>query len=466
LDSLFGFSVDGVPDTNGDGQSEAIVGAPTEEPSGSPTDSGRAYLFDGATGNLLFSFASPNADSQGRFGVSVSGVPDTNGDGRGDILIGASGEDPGGSPLSAGRAYLFSGATGGLLRTFIPPDEESDGFFGIAVTGIADLSGDRRGEVVIGASGVDPGGSPNGAGRVYVFNGSTGGSIRTLASPNEANNGSFGLAVAAVPDTNGNTGEDIIVGAPIEDSSSNDSGRAYLFDGPTGNLLRSFVSPNAEFEGFYGGAVAGVLDTTGDGRGEVLIGARSEDPTGSPGDAGRAYLYNGATGDSMRQFRSPNEEFEGFFGASVEGTADANGDNLGDLLVGAPFEDPGGSPSESGRVYLFDGATGSLLQTLASPNADNDSNFGFALGNLNVTRQFQRRGFVVGANEENPGTSPLGAGRAYVFFIPQPAPDYDVAPDPADGFIDARDLLEWLEGGSLAFNLFDFSRFWRQITRK
>ncbi|MCA9441107.1 MAG: HYR domain-containing protein, partial [Candidatus Omnitrophica bacterium] len=42
--------------------------------------------------------------------------------------------------------------------------------------------------------------------------------------------------------------------------------------------------------------------------------------------------------------------------------------------------------------------------------------------------------------------------------------NYDVQPDPLDGFIDARDLLEWysrIEDGSPTEILFDFSRYWQ-----
>jgi hypothetical protein len=58
---------------------------------------------------LLTELASPNEEPFGYFGRAVAGVPDASGDGRGDLLVGAYQEDPGDAPESVGRAYLFSG---------------------------------------------------------------------------------------------------------------------------------------------------------------------------------------------------------------------------------------------------------------------------------------------------------------------------------------------------------------------
>ncbi len=49
---------------------------------------------------------STNEILDGRFGSTVAGVPDVNGDGRGDVIVGAPGETAGGQ-LEAGRAYLY-----------------------------------------------------------------------------------------------------------------------------------------------------------------------------------------------------------------------------------------------------------------------------------------------------------------------------------------------------------------------
>jgi len=51
---------------------------------------------------------------------------------------------------------------------------------------------------------------------------------------------------------------------------------------------------------------------------------------------------------------SPNEQFLGWFGAAVSGIPDVNGDSRGDVIVGALSEESGGSPSDAGRAYIFE----------------------------------------------------------------------------------------------------------------
>ncbi|MCA9441360.1 MAG: FG-GAP repeat protein, partial [Candidatus Omnitrophica bacterium] len=77
------------------------------------------------------------------------------------------------------------------------------------------------------------------------------------------------------------------------------------------------ASPNEDVDGDFGWYVSGVPDLTGDGRGDVIVGARSDNPGGSPTDAGRAYVYDGATGALLHSLASPNEEVGGRFGQSV-----------------------------------------------------------------------------------------------------------------------------------------------------
>ncbi len=120
-----GNTVAGVPDTNGDGRGDLLVGM---------VRSGRALLYDGATGALLLTLTSPNVENGGRFGSTVAGVPDADGDGRGDLLIGARREEPGSTPEDTGRAYLFSGATGLVLHQFDTPN-------GVFIEGFGSVAG-------------------------------------------------------------------------------------------------------------------------------------------------------------------------------------------------------------------------------------------------------------------------------------------------------------------------------------
>ena len=67
-------------------------------------------------------------------------------------------------------------------------------------------------------------------------------------------------------------------------------------------------------------------------------------------------------------FDTPNPQTNAGFGTAVA-LGDTNDDLVPDLLVGVPLEDVGAT-SDQGRAYLFDGATGALLDTFDSPNPE------------------------------------------------------------------------------------------------
>ncbi|MCA9427700.1 MAG: FG-GAP repeat protein, partial [Candidatus Omnitrophica bacterium] len=370
-------------------------------------------------------------------GISVSGILDVNGDGFGDVVVGAPFENPGASPNSAGRAYIFDGATGALLHTLISPDEESSGLFGYSVAGIPDVNGDGLGDLVVGANGEDPDTSPDGAGRAHIFDGATGAFLRTLTSPNEESSGQFGDSVSGVPDVNGDGRGDVVIGAFQESPGASPiaAGRAYIFDGATGVLLHTLASPNEESGSYFGTSVAGVLDLNGDGRGDVIVGADGENPGASPLNAGRAYIFDGASGGLLQTLAAPNERERDYFGHSVSGIADFNGDGLGDVVVGNKFDPPGevSPPYPEERVHIFDGSSGTLIRTLTSPNAELYGRFGISVSGAPDANGDGLGDVVVGAELEDPGTSPGDAGRAYIFHSSN---DFDTDGDGVAGVVE------------------------------
>ncbi len=108
-DEHFGFSVAGAGDVDGDGRADVIVGAPN--PAGL-SDVGRALVFSGRDRSLLIHFTGDSAGDL--FGRSVAGAGDVNGDGRADIIVGAVSAKPGGVEY-AGSVYLYSGTDSSLL---------------------------------------------------------------------------------------------------------------------------------------------------------------------------------------------------------------------------------------------------------------------------------------------------------------------------------------------------------------
>ncbi|MFO0872854.1 MAG: hypothetical protein U0575_02630 [Phycisphaerales bacterium] len=400
---LFGSSVSGIPDVDGDGFGDVIVGA-VEENGGGENQSGRAYVFSGRTGLLIRSHVSPNAQFGGNFGIAVAGLNDINGDGRGDYAIAANEED-GAGVNGSGRVYIYNGATGALIRTHTSPNPESFGRFGVAIAGIDDLTGDNRGDYIIGSEQTVSGDGE--AGRAYVYSGSTGNLLRSHTSPNSQFFGFFSDSVAGVPDCNGDGRGDYIIGAPYEDAGGiSESGRAYLYSGTNGALLHTYTSPNPENTGRFGGSVGGLPDAGGNGLGDVVIGAAFEDPGAAPSEAGRAYIFSGTSYLLLETLVSPNEQASGYFGGAVGGVADRDGDGFGDVVVGASSEG-------NGRAYIFSGATGGLIATIA-PSLQSTGQLGNAVSGVPDCNGDGHGDVIVGAFSAEDAGSPPNSGLAFL----------------------------------------------------
>ncbi|MBN1425457.1 FG-GAP repeat protein [Candidatus Fermentibacteria bacterium] len=400
----FAWSAGLAGDVNNDGAPDIIVGAYIED--GGATNSGRAYVFDAQTGTLLWTFVSPNPEVTGRFGDSVSGAGDVDDDGYDDVIIGAGSED--GGTFDAGRAYVFSGQTGGLIYTFVSPNANITGFFGVAVDGVGDVDNDGYDDVIVGTQELVSG--LQSAGRAYVFSGQTGALLHTLVSPSPEEWGFFGSDVLGIDDMNSDGRPDIIVSAAGEDGGATDAGRVYAFSGIDGSLLRIYMSPNSEEGGAFGVSIARVPDSNSDGCPELLVGASYED--GGATDAGRVYLLSGSDGSLLQTFVSPNAKEGGEFGVAVSAIGDLNGDGVSDALVGGFWED--GGATESGTAYLFSGSDASLIQAIGSPSPESPGFFGGVLFSVGDATADGMDDFVIGASYED-GGGVLNAGKVYFF---------------------------------------------------
>jgi hypothetical protein len=156
--------VPAVGDVNGDGKGDIVVGANLATVGGN-AEQGRVYVFSGADGSLLFTLDTPNPQANANFGGFVA-VGDVNGDGKADIVVGANLDTMGGN-AGQGRAYVFSGATGALLFTLDTPNPQALGNFGFSAA-VGDVNGDGKGDIAVGAPGEDLAGNYS-QGRVYVF---------------------------------------------------------------------------------------------------------------------------------------------------------------------------------------------------------------------------------------------------------------------------------------------------------
>jgi hypothetical protein len=163
-----GSAVSGAGDVNGDGFADIVVGAPGADPNGSV--SGASYVIFGKAGgfaaNLNLSrldgtngFKLSGAKQYDRSGSSVSHAGDVNGDGFGDIVVGAA---RGYTALAFSMSYVVFGKPGGYasnlnLNTlnggngFILKSEARGDDSGRSVSGAGDINGDGLDDLIIGA---------------------------------------------------------------------------------------------------------------------------------------------------------------------------------------------------------------------------------------------------------------------------------------------------------------------------
>ena len=160
MDDRFGYDASLTPDMSGDGVPDVLVGAPLASRDG--VETGRAYLFSGADGALLRHW---DGQPHTRFGKSVAFVGDVNGDAIGDLAIGGFLLTSEGEPY--GSVHLVSGADGAVFRTIV--GEQIDDGFGGTVAGVGDVTGDGVGDFMVAASlALNASGT---RGRAYIFAG-------------------------------------------------------------------------------------------------------------------------------------------------------------------------------------------------------------------------------------------------------------------------------------------------------
>lgn len=326
------------------------------------------------------------ADSLVGFGLSAT---DVNGDGTADLWI--TEPLTGGTSLPGrGRAHLYLGAgTGVLTRQFTAEGAGAEDILGWSSAALGDVNGDGYGDVGVGAMGAEPGGLTR-AGEVRVYFGSTSGlsEARSQRISRTESRRWFSFSMAAVGDVNGDGYADMLVSDSGSQLAMVPSpSRAYLYLGGAAGF--NAVPAREWTDGFSDttyGAGAGAGDFNNDGYADIWINnyaLKGEDTGTSVVDVYPGSATGPAAMRSLRLTAASMEIFE--MGRNTGATADVDRDGYDDLIARS-----GQGSSRLASMRLYRGSMSGLATTYSSPVAalgspfTNSANMLAPIGDINA----------------------------------------------------------------------------------
>jgi hypothetical protein len=362
-----GISVDGGKDIDGDGTPDLLIGSLNLTEGG--VGGGGAYIVYGPPSDMSLSAADVRLTGTGeddQAGRVVALLGDVDGDGTSESLIGARFDDDAG--LNHGSAYLIFGgspASGTLDDVAISlageGEQDSAGYW---VSAAGDVDGDGLADALVNAYRADGDAGTN-VGVTYLL--SSAGALAGLTSSlsladadgrfvGEDASDQSGSCVGSAGDIDNDGYDDFLIGAQHRDQGkAEDVGVIYVLTGsPSGeqSLADASAILSGEAEGdFAGRALSPLGDLNGDGNGDFLVGAKTNDEGGE--SAGKSYLVLGPVSGTSSLLGVSAGRFTGDVAESQSGTevasaGDVNNDGTVDILIGA-------ASAGAGSAYLIYG---------------------------------------------------------------------------------------------------------------
>ncbi len=299
------------------------------------------------------------------------------------VIVGASGEDAGGS--DAGAAYIFyrSGSSWTQQAKITASDAQAgDNFVSCAI------SGDYA---IVGASDEDAGGSDAGAAYIFIRSGTSWTQQAKITASDAEEEDYFGLSVSI-------SGDYAIVGAYWEDPGDTyDAGAAYIFyrSGTDWTQQAKLTASDAEEEDYFGLSVS----ISGD---YAIIGADEEDSAAPAGESGAAYIFyrSGTNWTQQAKITASDAHFNDYFGCSVSISGDY-------AIVGAYYKEIDGSYPGAAYIFYRSGTDWTQQAKITASDAQESDLFGMS---VSISGDYA----IVGAYGEDTAGSNAGAAYSYL----------------------------------------------------
>ena len=336
-DMRLGARVVGLGDIDGDGFDETGISADTWWPSGV----GEVHFGSAAGPTPAWTFTTTSMGA-----VWIASAGDVNGDGHPDVLVGEPEHVVGGD--FTGQASLFYGGPGGLAGAAAWSWYTGNGrYVGDEVAGLGDIDGDGFDDIAVASSYRQA----DMTGDVYIFRGSAAG---PAASPDWTFSGTdldWAERVRGLGDLDNDGFDEFGISAPMGyDPQPRYSGFVEVYRGGAGGPTPMWTLENTQEMAYLGSGLAGG-DIDGDGFSDLIVGRRGLDD-GQANEGGLRLHRGTPSGPTILPTWFGESELAGsWLGRSVSFAGDLNGDGFGDVVAGAPGRE---------QVWVFLGEAGGL----------------------------------------------------------------------------------------------------------
>ncbi|WP_179315539.1 T9SS type B sorting domain-containing protein [Winogradskyella undariae] len=323
-------------------------------------------------------------NNEDNLGVSIDEIGDLDGNGVNDIAVGAFSDDDGG--LNRGAVWILFLDTDDNVISSTKISDTSGNFTGIldnedrfggAVSYLGDLNNDGLPELAVGADYDEDGGYWHGA--VWILSLNNNGTVNSHSKISDTQGGFdgfingdaiFGTDIVNIGDLNNDGVQDLAVGSRRDNDGGGNAGALWILFMNTDFTVGSWQKISStsgglgisfNFEDYFGGAVANIGDLNGDGVVDLAVGSyRDNDQNTNSGSIYILFMNSNGTVDSYQKISNLSGNFsfnlsqDAFFGESIDGVVDFDGDGKVEIIVGAMKQTNPTLSLQTGGFFLIE----------------------------------------------------------------------------------------------------------------